>query len=111
MAERLMVSRYSATQFAFPHESLLDGLERLARFIASLVQRQRVVEVLPKLAVLLEIDLHSDLPALRVGDEMNALHGFSLPFAVFNAIHPLVHVPNELSLAAEVTAHFIGVYA
>ncbi len=29
----------------------------------------------------------------------------------FNAIHPLVHVPRELSLAAEVTAHFIGVYA
>src|ERR1041385_1213751 len=29
----------------------------------------------------------------------------------FNAIHPLVHVPHELSLAAEVTAHFIGVYA
>lgn len=29
----------------------------------------------------------------------------------FNAIHPLVHVPQELSLAAEVTAHFIGVYA
>jgi len=29
----------------------------------------------------------------------------------FNAIHPLVHVPAELSLAAEVTAHFIGVYA
>jgi pimeloyl-ACP methyl ester carboxylesterase len=29
----------------------------------------------------------------------------------FNAIHPLVHVPTELSLAAEVTAHFIGVYA
>jgi alpha-beta hydrolase superfamily lysophospholipase len=29
----------------------------------------------------------------------------------FNAIHPLVNVPAELSLAAEVTAHFIGVYA
>jgi pimeloyl-ACP methyl ester carboxylesterase len=29
----------------------------------------------------------------------------------FKAIHPLVHVPPELSLAAEVTAHFIGVYA
>ena len=29
----------------------------------------------------------------------------------FNAIHPLVHVPSELNLAAEVTAHFIGVYA
>lgn len=29
----------------------------------------------------------------------------------FNAIHPLVHVPRELGLAAEVTAHFIGVYA
>ena len=29
----------------------------------------------------------------------------------YNAIHPLVHVPKELTLAAEVTAHFIGVYA
>ena len=29
----------------------------------------------------------------------------------FNAIHPLVHVPQELGLAAEGTAHFIGVYA
>jgi uncharacterized protein len=29
----------------------------------------------------------------------------------FNATHPLLHVPRELSLAAEVTAHFMGVYA
>ena len=28
----------------------------------------------------------------------------------YNAIHPLVHVPLELSLAAEVTARFIGAY-
>lgn len=29
----------------------------------------------------------------------------------FNAIHPLVHVPFELTAAAEVTAHFINAYA
>jgi hypothetical protein len=29
----------------------------------------------------------------------------------FNAIHPLVHVPFELLLAAEVSAHFISAYA
>ena len=29
----------------------------------------------------------------------------------YNAIHPLVHVPFELSLAAAVTSRFIGVYA
>jgi len=29
----------------------------------------------------------------------------------FNAIHPLVHVPKELSLATEVTCHFANVYA
>jgi len=29
----------------------------------------------------------------------------------FNAIHPLVHVPAELSLAAEVGAHFCNAYA
>ncbi len=29
----------------------------------------------------------------------------------FNAIHPLVHVPFELLLAAEVTAHFINAHA
>lgn len=29
----------------------------------------------------------------------------------FNAIHPLVHVPRELSLAAAVSAHFVTVYA
>ena len=29
----------------------------------------------------------------------------------FNAIHPLVHVPFELTIAAEVTAHFINAYA
>jgi uncharacterized protein len=29
----------------------------------------------------------------------------------FNAIHPLVHVPFELTTAAEVTAHFINAYA
>jgi uncharacterized protein len=28
----------------------------------------------------------------------------------FNAIHPLIHVPFELLLAAEVSAHFIGAY-
>jgi pimeloyl-ACP methyl ester carboxylesterase len=29
----------------------------------------------------------------------------------YNAIHPLVHVPKQLTMAAEVSAHFIGVYA
>jgi len=29
----------------------------------------------------------------------------------YNAIHPLIHVPAELSLAAIVTAHFISAYA
>lgn len=29
----------------------------------------------------------------------------------YNAIHPLVHVPFELLLAAEVTAHFVNAYA
>jgi pimeloyl-ACP methyl ester carboxylesterase len=29
----------------------------------------------------------------------------------FNAIHPLVHVPFELTLAAEVSAHFVHAYA
>ncbi len=29
----------------------------------------------------------------------------------FNAIHPLVHVPFELSLAAEVSAHFVNAWA
>lgn len=29
----------------------------------------------------------------------------------FNAIHPLVHVPHELLLAAEATAHFFNAYA
>lgn len=29
----------------------------------------------------------------------------------YNAIHPLVHVPTELSLAAEVAAHFCNAYA
>lgn len=29
----------------------------------------------------------------------------------FNAIHPLVHVPHELLLATEATAHFINAYA
>jgi pimeloyl-ACP methyl ester carboxylesterase len=29
----------------------------------------------------------------------------------YNAIHPLVHVPAELSLAAEVAAHFCNAYA
>ena len=29
----------------------------------------------------------------------------------YNAIHPLVHVPFELSLAAEISARFIGAYA
>lgn len=29
----------------------------------------------------------------------------------FNAIHPLVHVPNELSLAAGVSCHFVHAYA
>lgn len=28
----------------------------------------------------------------------------------YNAIHPLVHVPNELRLAATLSAHFIGAY-
>ncbi|HET7436355.1 MAG TPA: alpha/beta fold hydrolase, partial [Thermoanaerobaculia bacterium] len=28
----------------------------------------------------------------------------------YNAIHPLVHVPHELSMAAEITAHFIAAY-
>jgi pimeloyl-ACP methyl ester carboxylesterase len=28
-----------------------------------------------------------------------------------NAIHPLVHVPRELVYAAEVSAHFVDVYA
>jgi hypothetical protein len=44
MAERLTASRYSATQFAFPHESLLDGLERLTRLIASLGAKPRPEE-------------------------------------------------------------------
>jgi hypothetical protein len=29
----------------------------------------------------------------------------------YNAIHPLVHVPYELTLAAAVTARFISVYS
>jgi pimeloyl-ACP methyl ester carboxylesterase len=29
----------------------------------------------------------------------------------YNAVHPLVHVPRELMLAADVTAKFIGVYS
>lgn len=29
----------------------------------------------------------------------------------YNSIHPLIHVPIELSLAAEVSAHFINAYA
>ena len=29
----------------------------------------------------------------------------------YNAIHPLVHVPPELALAAEVAAHFCNAYA
>jgi pimeloyl-ACP methyl ester carboxylesterase len=29
----------------------------------------------------------------------------------YNAIHPLVHVPAELALAAEVAAHFCNAYA
>jgi hypothetical protein len=29
----------------------------------------------------------------------------------FNAIHPLVHIPFELTAAAEVSAHFINAYA
>ena len=28
----------------------------------------------------------------------------------FNAIHPLVNVPFALSLAAQATVHFVGVY-
>lgn len=29
----------------------------------------------------------------------------------FNAIHPLIHVPRELEMAAAVTTHFVSVYA
>ena len=29
----------------------------------------------------------------------------------YNAIHPLVHVPFELTLAAEISAHFVNAYA
>ena len=28
----------------------------------------------------------------------------------YNAIHPLVHVPKELTMATEVTAHFVATY-
>jgi len=29
----------------------------------------------------------------------------------YNAIHPLIHVPKELAIAAEVTSHFVSAYA
>lgn len=49
-----------------------------------------------------EIALHArDVSRLII---RNASH-------TYNAIHPLVHVPPELSLAAAVTTHFLGAYS
>ncbi|HEX7705761.1 MAG TPA: alpha/beta fold hydrolase [Thermoanaerobaculia bacterium] len=45
----------------------------------------------------------------RAGDASLAIIGNASH--TFNAIHPLIHVPVELSLAAELTAHFVTSYA
>src|SRR5258706_10471679 len=82
MAERLIVSRKSPTQFAFSNQTLLNRVERFSRLLAALIGSQRVIKVFPQLAVLREVGLNREFVALVIGDESNAFHGLLdfLPF-------------------------------
>src|ERR1700674_5696121 len=46
---------YSATHLAFLDQALLYGIERLTRFVATLIRGESIVEVLPQLAMLRQI--------------------------------------------------------
>src|SRR6266540_4765133 len=74
-ADGLTVMRYSATSSTLAaSEAPRDHVERDALFMCARRGDELIVNVFPQRAVTFEIDLHGDLLALLVGDEMNAFH-------------------------------------
>jgi hypothetical protein len=75
----LIVTWYSATGRRLRRSGRrATPLKWDALFVCAGSRNELVMDVFPQLAIALEIDLHSDLLALLVGNEMNPFHRFSL---------------------------------
>jgi hypothetical protein len=58
-------------------EAAFHNIKRDALFVCPGICDQLIVDVFPQLAVTLEVDLHGNLLAFVVGNELNAFHHFS----------------------------------
>jgi hypothetical protein len=69
-------SRYAlATKLAALNQVCLDLFKRDALFMPAGLGDQHVLDILPKLLVLLQVDDGRPLPALFVGQKLNSSHG------------------------------------
>src|SRR2546425_904435 len=92
-AGRLKVTVYSATEFSRTNQPPLHARQRFARLVSALAGEQDIVEVLPHVRMLLQVNDHRGLLAAAVDEELYSTHAATIERAG-GGVQPRVGGPS-----------------